>query len=136
MLVGYAMWTVVTPESNPQTTTKHVEIAWFGIHSDYQDQLSEEGELIAVRLLATIETDALAGERSDLPLTLACHVENDSGRKFWIRNGYEYDVAVVIEARPEGAPAEYRRMVRTEARHDEGTVADGDGSDATGGGEG
>ncbi len=91
----------------------HIEIAWFGIHRDYQGQDTNTGCRCADALYATVEGDARSHENSaeDAPITLPCHVDNARGRKFWLRQGFR-DFQMIEGREPGEKPQKYQRMVR------------------------
>jgi ribosomal protein S18 acetylase RimI-like enzyme len=94
--------------STPQP--KHIEIQWFGVHSEYQGEKDDDGHSVALLIYATVEEAALAHPESqdDMPFTLACDVENAHGQLFWERLGYR----VVPEPDLKVEDGRYYRMVR------------------------
>ena len=111
-LLGYGTWKHVEARSSAGVEEMHIEIAWFGIHRDYQGMKADTGERCSVRVYATVLAHALADDDStdDMPVTLTCHLDNDRGYKFWQSLGFS-DAAEAEERLPDGQPQKYRRMV-------------------------
>lgn len=100
MLVGYGTWAHVE-QFGSALETRHIEIAWFGVHSDYQG-VPYEGEdvespatpvsthSVAEVVYAEVERAARANERSteEMPITLTCHVDNDRALRFYEKIGF------------------------------------------------
>jgi len=111
-LLGFGSWSHVEAHSTDDFQERHVEIAAFAVHPDYQDTISTDGALCADQLYRTVLDDALGHQDSisDLPITLSCHIDNESGMRFWKRHGF---VEVVgVELRPADQPPQpYRRLV-------------------------
>jgi ribosomal protein S18 acetylase RimI-like enzyme len=109
VLVGYGTWGHVEA-FGVAVQPRHIEIAWFGVHTDYQGVRDEHHPTVAGLLYSTVEAAAKAdpGSSDDMPLTLVCHVENERGLRFWRRRGYEVipDPKLAIE------DDVYFRMVR------------------------
>lgn len=108
-VAGYGTWEHVNAFGTTSMPV-HIEIAWFGIDRDYQGVCDENGDKVADRIYAAVEDKALAHSDStpDMPFTLVVHVDNDRGRKFWLRQGYTLigDPKLQIEKNL------YERMVR------------------------
>jgi hypothetical protein len=107
--VGYGTWAFVD-EMGGRPVPKHVEIAWFGISTEYQGKVDDNGASVAGRVYRVVEDAARAHPdfAEDMPFTLQCHVENGHARGFWESRGYRLlpDPKVVIE------DDVYHRMVR------------------------
>jgi hypothetical protein len=108
-VVGYGTWDHVAAFGTEPVDT-HVEIAWFGIASEYKGVADSSGATVAELLYATLESIALdhPDSASDMPLTLTCHVDNIRGRRFWERQGYK----LVGPPYAEVEKNRYHRMVR------------------------
>lgn len=108
-MAGYGTWKHVDTIGTA-TRPIHIQIAWFGVDLDYQGQVDETGVRVADRIYASIEQVALRNPSSteDMPFTLVCHVNNERGRRFWQRHGYQLigDPKLRIEDKV------YERMVR------------------------
>lgn len=100
---------------------KHIEIASFGIHVDYQGQPLASGELCADHLLATVVAEALGHKDSTggMPVTLACHVDNEKGLRFWKRHHFE-KVKDVEQQAKDSPNSRYQRMVLGRRSDDQG----------------
>jgi ribosomal protein S18 acetylase RimI-like enzyme len=97
-LVGYGTWAHVDATVDGETT-RHIEIAWFGIADAYQATKDSDGASIAGRLYATVEAAARRHPESvpTMPLTLVCHRDNRRGLAFWARRGYRIVNEAVLE---------------------------------------
>jgi hypothetical protein len=95
--------------STPQP--RHIEIEWFGVHSEYQGEKDDEGRSVAGLIYATVEGSALAHPESqdDMPFTLACDVDNKHGQGFWGSRGYRLIPEPDLKLENDGR---YYRMVR------------------------
>lgn len=88
-VAGYGTWELVEA-FGAEPTTRHLEIAWFGIDVAYQGAVDATGRRVSDLAYASVEQRAMAdsGVEEDLPFTLTCHVDNARGRSFWERQGY------------------------------------------------
>src|SRR6202035_661133 len=77
VLVGYGTWKHVDAFGST-AQQRHIEIAWFGVHSDYQGVSDASGHSVAGVLYATVENAARSHVEStdNMPFTLVCHVDN------------------------------------------------------------
>ena len=109
LIAGYGTWTYVEAFGT-EPVDEHVEIAWFGVCSAYKGRSDSAGNKAADSLYAVVEQRALAEDRAtpDMPFTLACHVDNFRGRRFWERQGYR----LVGPPYAEIEKNRYHRMVR------------------------
>jgi hypothetical protein len=108
-IAGYGTWELVEAFGT-EPTTRHVEIAWFGIDTAYQGALDSGGRRVSDLVYASVEQRAItdSGTDHDLPFTLTCHVDNFRGRRFWERQGYRLVGPPYAEVEKEL----YHRMVR------------------------
>lgn len=108
-VAGYGTWELVEA-FGAEPTTRHLEIAWFGIDAAYQGALDSSGRRVSDLVYASVEQRAIADSEAaeDLPFTLTCHVDNFRGRRFWERQGYRLVGPPYAEVEKEL----YHRMVR------------------------
>jgi len=111
-LLGYGTWAVVEARSSAGLSESHLEIAWFGVHRDYQSREADTGHLCADRVYSTVLADARSSTADGeiMPVTLVCEVGNDRGRRFWQRCGFE-DLDDLAEEPPSGQRKRYQRML-------------------------
>lgn len=88
-LAAYATWGHVTATTSASSGL-HIEVGWFGVDSAYQGRADASGRSVAGGFNATLEARARASSRStpEMPLTLVCHMDNESGLGFWGSRGY------------------------------------------------
>lgn len=110
---GYGIWKYLTLAREGNDIRTHIEIAYFGVHRDFQGQKTSAGHRCADVLYATVEQDARSHENAtdDMPFTLECHIDNKRGERFWRRQGYR-DLQIVELQEPGKKSRPYRRMVR------------------------
>jgi hypothetical protein len=75
-LLGYGTWAEVEARSSAGLEEKHLEIAWFGVHLDYQSREADTGHLCADRMYEPLVADARSNTESGetMAITLVCEV--------------------------------------------------------------
>jgi GNAT superfamily N-acetyltransferase len=121
--VGYGTWKHVEDTSSVLRPLQ-IEIAWFGVCSDYQGVLYEEAPnleaapgdrpetryTVADVVYAEVERFAREHDDStpDMTITLTCHIDNNKAMKFYRKTGFR----PIGEPNPQVEKDIYYRLVR------------------------
>jgi GNAT superfamily N-acetyltransferase len=108
---GFGCWKHTYAQLPGNESVPVIRIPYFGVDARFQGERDPDDRSWAGRLYAALEALARQHEDSEdgMPVELFCIEENERGRRFWTRRGFE-DIGKAV-----GGAHVYRRFVKRAA---------------------